>query len=130
VAIGDEVRRSADSADGRLAEAGAGLPWALVAGDNRGMSFDRASVFYMGACQILSDEDAGMTPGERAVAYACLAQVEAIAGLAKLITVAAAGARDAPLPDDVFREAAQADGHFGRAASRLVDRITDDPREP
>jgi len=44
------------------------------------MSFDRASAFYMGACQILRSNDA--TPGERAIAYACLAQVEALVSLA------------------------------------------------
>lgn len=44
------------------------------------MSFDRASAFYMGACQILRSNDA--TPGERAIAYASLAQVEVLVSLA------------------------------------------------
>jgi hypothetical protein len=44
------------------------------------MSFDRAADFYKGACHILRTGEA--TPGECAIIYACLAQVEATVALA------------------------------------------------
>jgi hypothetical protein len=95
------------------------------------MSFDRASAFYMGACQILSDEDQGMTPSERAAVYASLAQVEAIVGLAKLIAMTYTSVRpEGELPKELFGEAAKADAQFDNWSRRAVSRIAEDPREP
>ena len=94
------------------------------------MSFDRASAFYMGACQILSDEDQGMTPGERAAVYVGLAQVEAIAGLAEIVMAYAALRPEGGLPEEFLRDAAKADAQFGDWSRRTLDRIAEDPREP
>ena len=87
------------------------------------MSFDRASALYMGACQILSDEDPGVTPGERAIAYACLAQVEAAVSLAGLI-------------QQVFPQAAtstdvlEAEEVLTSASARLIHRILGELQQP
>jgi hypothetical protein len=87
------------------------------------MSFDRASAFYMGACQILSDEDQGMTPGERAAVYASLAQVEAAVSLARLIQQAFPEAATST-------EVLQAEEVLAMSSARLIDRIAEDPRQP
>jgi hypothetical protein len=80
------------------------------------MSFDRASTFYMGACHILQTDEAGVTPGERAVAYASLAQVEAIFSLAALI--------QGKSPDTAARvDLMEAEGILDMAAGLLRQRI-------
>jgi hypothetical protein len=101
--------------------ASAGLPSSSAASDNRHMSFERATAFYMGACQILGDNTQGMTPGERAVAYACLAQVETAVGLAKVICDA--------FPHVPIGEVAAADANLEMLSQRLIDGISEDPRQ-
>lgn len=48
------------------------------------MSFERAALFYAGACDILSGDDPGVTPGERAIAYACLSVAESVIDIARM----------------------------------------------
>jgi hypothetical protein len=49
------------------------------------MSLDHASAFYMAASETLSADDPGVTPGDRAIAHASLAQVEVSLIIAELI---------------------------------------------
>jgi hypothetical protein len=86
------------------------------------MSFDRAGALHMGVCQILNDPDAGVTNGERAIAYASLAQVEAIVSLAALIQRAFPEAAGEEQLSDIERGLAF-------SAGKLVDRIVEDPRD-
>lgn len=81
------------------------------------MSFDRAAVFYAGACDILSD-DPGVTPGERAIAYACLAAAESLAGIARKAT-----GQDLAEGDGNAKLAA---GLMEAAAARLMARLGED----
>jgi hypothetical protein len=86
------------------------------------MSFDRASALYMGALKILNDPDAEVTPGERAIIYASLAQVETAVSTAVLIQEAFPG-------DRADTEALQAEEVLASSSQRLISRILDDHLE-
>jgi hypothetical protein len=84
----------------------------------RAVSFDRAAVFYAGACDILSSDDYELTAGERAIAYACLSAAESLADIARRATSRALA--------DGGGNADLAAGLMEAAAHRLMTRLGED----
>jgi hypothetical protein len=73
------------------------------------MAYEEAGRLYAAAAQIVQNE-ATVTPGERAVVYACLASVEAALATAELLV------RQQENPDgDVRDEIIRANGHAEEA---------------
>ena len=52
------------------------------------MAFDRAADFHAAACSILDADNPGVTPGEKAVICALLAQNEILMGIAEILAAA------------------------------------------
>jgi hypothetical protein len=107
------------TAGGAFVCLGAGLHATVIAGDDRGMSFDRASAFYMGACQILRSDD--VKPGERAIAYACLAQAEVLLSLAEMAGHALPDAEAGSDADHL----GEAEDAFDRRSFALIEKINE-----